>query len=576
MVGPANPGWGLNLLAFLAGTPDGATEAALGAAIAMALLIGLLLWSREHRLRELRQRLRKTYQLGQEILGAPSPESILKRLEEAIPDVLHVSRVQILLHNRAAKTLDSVAAEGEAPVSLPLLLPPGEPPSGAVACFQLRSALAVPDAEASPFHAAPDAQGRPARSLLFIPMMAQGDALGVLNVSRHDRARAFSSDDQELAQYLANQAAVAVRLYEQRSVQERLSRTEKLAAVGRLISGVVDELRDPLASISSLSSRALEHMLPAAAERDMEAIAAESRKAAEIVERLVSYAAEQAEARPVAIGDLLRSLIEFRESDWKASGIRVRDLTAREPLLVLGSPGQLEQVFLNLLVHAEQSLAESPQKVITVRTSVLARRLLVEIAFSAPPAIRKPGETAAVLGVTRSVVAGHGGEVRLIEKSNAEPRFEVELPIVARERGGGAATRAASQPEPAPVPRTVLVIEPDEAIQRQLIALLSARGARVVPVDNADKGLELAYRLRFDLAFCSAHAPGLNWVELSERMQSRVGAFVLISDRFDAELAADFENDRRYVLPRPIQEAELDRILRALQPAAPILKNGTA
>ena len=49
---------------------------------------------------------------------------------------------------------------------------------------------------------------------------------------------------------------------------------------------------------------------------------------------------------------------------------------------MLGSQGQLEQVFLNLLVHAEQSLAEAPQKLITVRTSVLAKRLLVEIAFT--------------------------------------------------------------------------------------------------------------------------------------------------------------------------------------------------
>ena len=62
----------------------------------------------------------------------------------------------------------------------------------------------------------------------------------------------------------------------------------------------------------------------------------------------------------------------------------MRDLTSREPLYVLGSQGQLEQVFLNLLVHAEQSLVDAPQKVITMRTSVLAKRLLVEIAFTAP------------------------------------------------------------------------------------------------------------------------------------------------------------------------------------------------
>ena len=148
----------------------------------------------------------------------------------------------------------------------------------------------------------------------------------------------------------------------------------------------------------------------------MSAIAAEAQRAAAMVARLVSFAAEQVEARPVSITALLHNLIEFREGDRKASGIKVRDLTAQEPLYVLGSQGQLEQVFLNLLVHAEQSLANAPQKMITVRTSVLAKRLVVEVAFTGQPASRK-AEEAAVLGVTRSVIAGHGGEVRLIKRA---------------------------------------------------------------------------------------------------------------------------------------------------------------
>jgi CheY-like chemotaxis protein len=128
---------------------------------------------------------------------------------------------------------------------------------------------------------------------------------------------------------------------------------------------------------------------------------------------------------------------------------------------------------------------------------------------------------------------------------------------------------------------TALVIEPDEAAQRQMLGLLAARGLRVVPVANADSGLELSQRLRFDAAFCSVHAPGLNWVELSERMQSRVGAFILLSDRYDAELSADFEGEGRFVLSKPLQDSELDQVLRALEPQAhamviPIDKSGAA
>ncbi|HEX3877749.1 MAG TPA: GAF domain-containing protein [Bryobacteraceae bacterium] len=541
---------------------------AVAAVLGASALIGIavILWGRERRVRTQRERLRKIYQLGEEIVGAGSPEAIRARLSEALPAILAISRVHLYLHNRAAKTLDGVAEESEESASIPLATtPPAGTQSGAAACFHYRTLLVIPDVTRSPFPITSAERSAP-KSLLFVPMMAQGEVIGVMELDQDDRMRDFTADEQALAQHLGNQIGAALRLLAQRTVQTQLFRTEKMAAVGRLISGVVNELQTPLASITELANLALGRDSLDSAERDLKAISAEAQKASGIVARLVSYAAaEQSEARPVSVGGLLRTLIEFREGDWKASGIRLTESISREPLNVLGSQGQLEQVFLNLLVHAEQSLSEAPRKMITIRTSVLAKRLLVEISFSAAPESSRPEEAASILSVTRGVVAGHGGEVRLIEKSNADPRFEVDLPLVARERPASASS-ATPQPKPDAVSqKTALVIESDEGAQRQLIALLSARGFRVVPLNNADNGLDLAQRVRFDAAFCSVHAPGLNWVELSERMHSRVGGFVLLSEGYDSELAADFEGDGRFVLPKPVQETELDRVLRALE-----------
>ena len=109
--------------------------------------------------------------------------------------------------------------------------------------------------------------------------------------------------------------------------------------------------------------------------------------------------------------------------------------------------------------------------------------------------------------------------------------------------------------------------------------MLHGHGYRVVPVNNSDSGLDLAQRMRFDAAFCSVHAPGLNWVELSERMHGRVGGFILLSDGYDAELSADFEGEGRYVLAKPVQEKELERILQAIEPPGATVipfKTGTA
>jgi GAF domain-containing protein/CheY-like chemotaxis protein len=550
----------------------------LGGIVAL-LLVGLLLWTRERRMTGQRQKLRKTYQLGEEILGASSAATILKRISEALPAILGVTRVQLYVYNRSAKTLDSVVDERSTPVSISLSSPPGGTPAGAVACFHYRTLLVIPDVDRSPFPIAGSPGEKTPKSLLFVPMTAQNEVVGVLELDQDDQARDFSADEGALAQHLGNQIGVALRLLDQRSVQEHLFRTEKLAAIGRLISGVVNELQAPLASIKELAHKALDKAHGGPAEREVTAIAAEAAKASGIVSRLVSFAAaEPSEAKPVNVPGLLRALIEFREGDWKASGIKVKDLTSPDPMLVVGSHGQLEQVFLNLLVHAEQSLAKAENKTITVRTSLLARRVLVEISFTPPPEARKPEETAAVLGVTRSVIAGHGGEVRLIEKANSDPRFEVELPAAMKERV--APGPAATAPVRDSARRmTALVIEHEEAAQRQVLALLSARGFRVVPVSNSDTGLDMAQRMRFDAVFCSLHAPGLNWVELSERLHSRVGGFILLSDGYDAELSADFEGDGQFVLPKPVQEEELDRVLRLLEPRGATIipfKTGTA
>ncbi len=541
----------------------------------LLVLVAFLWWNRERRMKNQRARVRRTYQLGEEILSATSVEKVLEHLSSALPSILAVSRVRLHVLNRSAKTLETVAGESSAPASISLSSPPGGTQAGAVACFHYRTLLVIPDIDRSPFPIGGQAADTP-KSLLFVPMFAQGEVMGVLELDQDDRVRDFTPDEQELAQHMGNQAGVAVRLLEQRSVQEQLFRTEKLAAVGRLISGVVSELQTPLASISALARRLLEKSGSGSDEREISTIAVEAQKAAAMVSRLVSFAsAEQGEARPVSLGALLKNLIDFREGDWKASGIKIRDLTTREPHHVLGSQGQLEQVFLNLLVHAEQSLAEVNPKIITIRTSVLAKRLLVEIAFNAHPQSCKPEDTAAVLGVTRSVIAGHGGEVRLIEKANSEPRFEVELPLIAKERAGVAPGGARPAYESSRS-MTGMLIEPDDAAQRQLTTLLAARGFRVVPVPDADTGLELAHRMRFDAAFCSVRAPGLNWVELSERMHSRVGGFILLADGYDAELAADFEGDGCFVLFKPLQERELERILHALEPAASAMKHGAA
>jgi CheY-like chemotaxis protein len=197
----------------------------------------------------------------------------------------------------------------------------------------------------------------------------------------------------------------------------------------------------------------------------------------------------------------------------------------------------------------------------------MARRVLVEIAFSSPeqhpedPFASTDGREAGALDLAmcRSIIAGHEGEIRLTRARESEWRFEIELPwspvdTEARQ----SPVRAASDPTRQP---TALVIESDELVARQLIKLLGARAYRVVPVRNAEEGMDLAQRLSFDVAFSSSRAPGLNWVELMRRTRSKVGAFVLLTDGYDQQLAVTAREEGYFVLSKPFEESQLDHIL---------------
>jgi CheY-like chemotaxis protein len=304
-----------------------------------------------------------------------------------------------------------------------------------------------------------------------------------------------------------------------------------------------------------------------AVDREVRTIASEAAKATEIVTRLVSFAGgDKVEAKPIDINRLLRSLIEFREREWKVRGIRVRDLVTERPLMVMGSQGQLEQVFLNLLVHAEQCMAEVPEKIIVLRSSVLAKRVLIEIGYRSGEGTDKEdpfskwsenSSGALGLGVCRSIIAGHSGDVRLMHGQGHESRFEVELPWAGHETPPARSDEGRNRSRQ----RTAMLLEPDEPSQRQLLTMLSARGYRVVPVQTAELAHELAQRVRFDIIFCSIRLPNLNWVEFSERFQPMVDAFVLISESYDPDLVIHFERARRFVVNKPFDAVQLDRVL---------------
>jgi CheY-like chemotaxis protein len=397
---------------------------------------------------------------------------------------------------------------------------------------------------------------------MFVPMFAETNVLGVLELWAARSGHEFSRDERVLTQHLANQIGIALRLMEEKSIREQLYRSEKLAAVGQLISGIAAELRAPLDNISGLAENVM-MLPPGTLWNDVQSISSEARKASDIVSRLVSFMQpERTEAKRIELNALLRNLIEFRRGEWTARGLVIHELLSPSPVYLLGSQGQLERVFLDLLVQAEQAVSESTDKTLTVATTVLARRVLVEIEYSAglrgwdnALGQQEPGVHSE--SVSRGIVHSHGGELRIAHSEQGDCRVEIEFPLapaqLAAETGG--AVRAF----------TCLVVEPDGAAREDLVRTLTQRGCRVVTAVTAEHGAELVQRLRFDVVFCAIRLPGLNWIEFSDSIRSQVGGFVLLTEGYDYELSRGLLSAESYVLNRPFTEADVDHVLAAIE-----------
>ena len=135
-----------------------------------------------------------------------------------------------------------------------------------------RRAVHIPDVKADPEYAMHEMQkAGDYRTVLAVPMLREGAAIGVLSLTRSD-VRPFTERQIELASTFADQAAIAienVRLFDEvqgrtrelaasledlRATQDRLVQTQKLASLGQLTAGIAHEIKNPLNFVNNFST----------------------------------------------------------------------------------------------------------------------------------------------------------------------------------------------------------------------------------------------------------------------------------------------------------------------------------
>jgi PAS domain S-box-containing protein len=229
-------------------------------------------------------------------------------------------------------------------------------------------------------------------------------------------------------------------------LQAKLAHSEKMATIGRLVSGVAHEVNNPLAAILGFTDLLLENpAIPDNAREDLQIILHETQRTKDIVQDLLSFARQRPVQRElVHVNAVLRQTIKLRSYDFASHGVEVLEEFDENMGHALGDSQQLQQVFLNILNNAYDAVQEVGQRGrIAIRTSRQGSNIEVAITDNGtgvsdterifdPFYTTKQANKGTGLGLSicYGIVRAHGGEILCRNNENGPgSTFIVRVPV---------------------------------------------------------------------------------------------------------------------------------------------------
>lgn len=394
-------------------------------------------------------RLRRVLDLSIALTTVGDIDQLLAGILDTVTTALGCEEAALLLADDATGGLRFAAATGRNRAALTHVRVPLDG-SLAGAAFRDNRVVTAADADTRHFDAPADAAGVEVRSLLAVPMRADGVPVGVLE-ALNARVGGFDAADVETMLVIAAQAAAAVRNATQQRALRRANR--RLEALDRVRADFVTvashELRTPLAAVQgyaqALASDDVEDQREAVAE-----ILAAARHMTDIVETLDELASAGdvglSGERPVPLAEVVVGLGGPPDAAPRRT---IGVVLPPEPLHVSGDARRLRLAFQHLLDNADAFTppegrvwieAEAGDGRVTVRVCDTGRglaagdleRIFEPFVQAEAPDTRSREGLGVGLALARSVVLRHGG--RLWATSAGPGRgstFHVRLPLAA-------------------------------------------------------------------------------------------------------------------------------------------------
>jgi two-component system NtrC family sensor kinase len=303
-----------------------------------------------------------------------------------------------------------------------------------------------------------------------------------------------------------------------RRTQEQLLHSEKLAAVGQLISGVAHELNNPLTAILGYSQ-----LLTSSGQMGQQGIEyadklyKQAQRTHRIVQNLLSFARQhKPERAAVQINQTLEETLALRDYDLRMSNIRVHLDLAPDLPVTAADPHQLQQVFLNMVNNAVDAILErSIEGDLWVRTGLNGDRLFIEFADSGPGVkdasrvfdpfyTTKPVGKGTGLGLSicYGIITEHGGTIRVSNVPNRGASFTIELPCqpvtLLSSSSPGQKTSAGKD-------GNILLVDHDDSVLEAVSTILRGRDHRVQTARGLPEACSLLEKQDFDVIVADLH-----------------------------------------------------------------------
>jgi PAS domain S-box-containing protein len=384
-----------------------------------------------------------------------------------------------------------------------------------------------------------------------------------------------------------------------RAAEQALRQSEKLAALGQLVSGVAHELNNPLAAILHFAEDLLDDERSPADLEALSVIRDQARRSRAIVRDLLSFVRfRDASRERVQLADALAASVKALQPTVEEAGAR---LTADLPTgNAFGNTDRagLQQIVTNLVVNAAQACGLGG--IVHLRARLSASELVVVVEDSGPGVpshlidrIFEPFFTTKPVGqgtglglsVTLGIVQQLGGRIAVenrVDNGETGARFIVTLPIdgvttrdLARRvpSGDGRPIVATESGTPVAAPR-VLIIDDEPAIRAALRRFFARRGWQVDEAGDGVEGLSilLSHEANFTVVISDLMMPGCSGVELHDHVAAVAPELldrIIFStgDTASKEAAAFVQRTRCTVLQKPFELRTLESVVMGLRQA---------